>query len=479
MSIAMTAVRQRLRAASEDNEFLAPALQILETPLSPVRAALIWIICALVTAALVWAYFGRIDIIASAQGKLQPNGRVKVVESVETGKIALIHAVNGDHVAKGDVLIDLDPAEVMADRRAASDGLASVKAEALRRRAALAAIEARAFDRAPTIPWPEDAPAPLRLRESRSINADFSQLEATIASLTAQRAQKEIERDELTKTIATQTNLVATLQERVTMRQSLIEKGAGARGQVLDAQEAMQVQQTQLGTLRGQFASTMSGLAVFNRDMDKAIEAFVSDNAQKLGEAERKSEDLEQALAKASARLDHLTLRAPIDGVVQASVVTNIGQVVGAGAEIMRVVPEDAGLEIQAYVGNADIGFVKTGQEATIKIASFPFTRYGTIRAKVTSIGRDAIPEPDATNAEGDPTRGATSTGLGGAQRVQNLVFPVTLAPEATVIRADGEEIPLSSGMATTVEFKTGNRRLIEFVFSPLVEITATALHER
>ena len=91
-----------------DREFLAPALEILETPPSPVHVAFLWIICAFVVAALGWAYLGRVDIVAAAQGKFQPTGRVKVVEPLETGRVEDIRVANGSLVKAGDVLVELD-----------------------------------------------------------------------------------------------------------------------------------------------------------------------------------------------------------------------------------------------------------------------------------------------------------------------------------------------------------------------------------
>jgi hemolysin D len=145
----------------------------------------------------------------------------------------------------------------------------------------------------------------------------------------------------------------------------------------------------------------------------------------------------------------------------------------------MRIVPDDAGLEIEVYVLNKDIGFVKPGQQAVVKVESFPFTQYGTIAAKVTRVARDAIPEPEANQSEGDPAHAANSSAFAGAQRTQNLVFPVTLQPEAATIGVDGGAMPLTSGMAATVEIKTGSRRILGFIFSPLVEIGESAMRER
>ena len=113
-----------------------------------------------------------------------------------------------------------------------------------------------------------------------------------------------------------------------------------------------------------------------------------------------------------------------------------------------------------------------------MKIESFPFTQYGTIAARVTRVARDSIPEPEASQNEGDPARAASAT-FAGAERTQNLVFPVTLEPEAATIGVDGHPAPLTPGMAATVEIKTGRRRILEFIFSPLVQVAGSAMRER
>jgi hemolysin D len=462
-----------------DREFLAPALEILETPASPVHLAFLWIICALVVVGLAWAYFGRIDIIASAQGKFQPTGRVKVIEPLETGRVAAIRATNGSMVQAGDVLVELDSSAAEADLAAAKDALASARAETLRRRAALAAAKARAFSPLPAIDWPADIAPALREREDRVLAADLGQLAATLASFDAQRAQKTAEREMLLQTIASQKNLVATLQQRVDMRTKLVESQSGAKAAVIDATETLQYQQTQLATQEQQLASLSAGLDVIARDSDKAVETFLSDDAQKLDDAERRGEDAREKVAKAESVVDHLTLSAPIAGRVQSSVIANVGQVVTSGQEVMRVVPQDSKLEIEAYVLNRDIGFVSVGQEAVVKVESFPFTRYGSIKAHVTRIAKDAIPAPDASAIEGDPARPTRTDVYAGGERTQNLVFAVELEPEVSAMRVDGVERPLTSGMAVTVELKTGSRRLLEYLFSPLIEVASRAMRER
>ncbi len=462
-----------------DREFLAPALEILETPPSPVNVAFLWTICALALAALVWAYLGRVDIVAAAQGKFQPTGRVKVVEPLETGRVEDIRVANGSLVKAGDVLVELDRSSAEADVRGAAAELSSARAEILRRKAALAAAEEHAFGPPPKIDWPDGVAEGLREREERVLAADLGQLAATQASFAAERAQKTAERDKLSETIATQKNLVTTLKERVDMRTKLVEAKAGAKAAVIDATETLQYQITQEAKQEQELASLSAGLEVVSRDAEKAAQAFISDDAEKLDDAERRVEDVEQRLAKAQAELDRLTLRAPIAGRVQSSIIANVGQVVGSGQEIMRIVPEDSGLEIEAYVRNRDIGFVNVGQEAAVKVESFPYTRYGAIHAHVVRIAKDAIPEPDAEAIEGDPARVSAASGFAGSERTQNLVFPVVLKPDVATISVDGVAEPLTSGMAVTVELKTGARRMLEYLFAPLVEVASKAMRER
>jgi len=209
------------------------------------------------------------------------------------------------------------------------------------------------------------------------------------------------------------------------------------------------------------------------------LETFVADNGQKLVEAERQADDYEQKLVKARVRVGHMQLKSPIAGVVFGSSITTLGQVVTASEEVMRIVPTDSMLEIECYLENQDIGFVAVGQSAIVKVESFPFTRYGTIDAEVVRVSHDAIPEPDVEAREASPTKALRNATFAGAQRVQNLMFPVTLKPEALSIKAQGDEWPLSPGMAVTVEIKTGSRRILEYIFSPLIVTVSKSMKER
>jgi hemolysin D len=329
------------------------------------------------------------------------------------------------------------------------------------------------------ISWDKDTGLELQQRENGILRGDIEKYHATIASLGAQQHQKEVERERLKVTVAAQESLVETLKERVAMRSILALKDAGTMASVIDATETMKEQVTQLAIQQGQLADAEAAIDVFAKEKRKAEGAFLSDQLDRLGDAERRADELEQRLAKAQNSLDQMTLRSPIDGTVQSSSVTGLGQVVIVGQDLMRIVPQDSTLELEVYMPNKDIGFIRVGQEAVVKLEAFPFTRYGTVSAVVVKVAADAIPEPDATRHEGDPIARQSGTAFGTAERMQNLVFPVTLRLASDHIQADGADVKLSPGMAAVAEVRTGQRRILEYVFSPLVEIADEALHER
>jgi hemolysin D len=468
-----------MKKVRADREFLPAALAILETPPSPAKIWLIWTICGLFASGIGWTYWGRIDIIATAQGKIQPQGRVKTIQPVEAGKVMAIHAANGKHVEPGQVLIELDDAEAKADHADAATQLLAFGAERLRRLSALSAVQSGHIETGAAIAWPGDVPQPMRLREERVLSGDLRQLAANVKSLDAQIAQKKAEQKRLEETIAAQQALIATLQERVTMRTTLEATQAGSKAAVIDAKETLQIQQTALATQKGQLAEAQAAAEVLVRDREKAIETFNAENGQKLAEAERQIDDFSQKEAKTAAKLGHMTIASPIGGMVLGLSVTTLGQVVNPSEEMMRIVPDGTGLEIEAYLENKDIGFVEPGQAAIVKIESFPFTRYGVLDATVIRVAHDAIPEPDAQTLEGNPAKTTKSSYFGGAQRTQNLVFPVTLSLAKTAMDIDGAAVPLRPGMTASVEVKTGKRRILEYLFSPLVQTLSSAMRER
>ena len=463
-----------------DREFLPAALELFQTPPSPIRVAGIWLICLVFATALAWSYFGWLDIYAIAPGRIQPNGRSKIVQPLEAGKVIAIAVENGSHVTAGDLLIELDARETGADHDAQRRDHESALAEAARRRVAIRSARGE-LPAGPMVPYPPGVGEDIRAREAGVLAADLAQLFSGRASLLAQRAERAATRDRLTASLAERDKLLALYKEHADMLQTLQATKTASRAQVIDTlQQYQTLATTQVGD-KGQLAEAEASLATLDRRLEETTFQFVADQTQKLAEAERQADRLQQELVKAATRHERTRLTAPISGTIQELAVTTVGQVVAPGQALMTVVPLDAPIEIAAMIQNQDIGFVQAGQPAVIKIESFPFTRFGTIDGTVLKVSRDAVDEREATSLD-DPKSTIKlqgSTASTGPTPGQNLVFPATVSLARRFITVDGKEIPLSPGMAVTVEISTGKRRALDYVLSPLREVTSGAAHER
>ncbi len=485
------------RVVGRNREFLPAALEILETPPSPLPVATMLTICAVFAAAFAWSFFGRLDVNAVAPGKLEPTGRIKVIEALDPGKIVAIRVENGQPVKAGDLLLEFDPAEAAADERGARDALQAGLSEIARRRLAvavarqaqrqaaesgapLAALDALAANPQGKIAWDEPLPDSVQAREEAVLSADLSQLADTLRALDKQIAQKQATLQRLRMSIAYQTALIDTLTERVATRQQAIDLRVGTKINLYDAKEELQRSQATLASDQGQLIEADASVGELQSEKIKALSQFVADNENKAAEALRKADEARQALAKATARLSHVKLYAPIDGVVQQLSVTTLGQVVGAGQQLAVVTPTDGKLQVEALVANIDIGFVKLGQEVAVKLDAFPFTRFGALRGKVVGVASEAVDEQAAKRTLANATAPANLGGEASAPgQPQSFVFPVTVAIDETVMRVDGATIPLTPGMTVAVDIKTESRPIINYLFSPLAKTMSEAMRER
>jgi len=497
-----------------DREFLPAALEILETPPPPAPIALMASICAFALAALTWSYFGRLDVHAVAPGKIETPGYSKVIEPLDPGKVAAIHVEAGQTVKGGDLLFELDPADANADVRSAADALNASLAEIARRRYAIEAVRGTRSGRSrggepesasgtqekpdgsrsgPSpieelagridlkIAWDDSLPEVFRLREEAVLRADLAQLSDALKALDKQMTQKLATRKRLDMSIAFQHTLMDTLNQRVLTRQQAIDLNVGTKINLYDAKEGLEKSQAQLASDEGQLIETDAALEQLQSEKAKTISQFIADNQNKLADASRKSDEARQALAKATSRLARTRLAAPIDGVVQQTAVTTVGQVVTTGQQLAVITPAGAKLEVQALVPNLDIGFVKPGQDAVIKVDAFPFTRFGVLHGKIVKVAPAAIDEQEAKRALANATAGANvaQAPAPAPGQPENFVFPVTVALEESAMKIDRSVVPLTPGMTVTVEIKTDSRRVLDYLLSPLAKIASEAATER
>ena len=493
--------QQSSQITGRDLQFLPAALEILETPAPPASTAFMLTICAFAAAGILWSFIGHLDVNAVASGKIETLGHNKVIEAVDTGKIAVIHVEAGGKVRAGDLLLELDPAEATADHEAAQNVWVAAIAESARREYAAKTVEAVVSQagqaianaglianlavlakQAPEIGWDTAIPANVRNREMAVLKADLSQLASTVISLEKQVDAKQASIQRLTASAAQDETIINTVTQLVTMHQETYKKEIGSKTSLLDAQVELEKAQSQLESDKGQLKEAEASLQENLSQEQKSLSQFTADNENKLADAEKRADDAKQSVNKAQARLEHTKLFAPVDGIVQKLAATTIGQVFTTGQQIMVIAPANPILQVEALVPNTDIGFLKVGQPVVVKIDALPFTRVGTVSGYITRIAAEAVEEQDAkrqmATALASANEGSSASG-GTPGQAPSFVFPITIALDKTVIPIDGIDVPLSSGMTVVAEIRTGQRRIIDYLVSPIAKMTSEAFKER
>jgi hemolysin D len=414
-------------------EFLPAALSIQETPLSPTVRFTGYLLAALVASALLWSIVGRIDIVVTATGKILPGGRLKSIASVETASVLKLDVAEGDHVRAGQALIELDRREHDADRDKAIDGRDSALFQVARARALIHAIETGVRPKMQALSnLQEENHIVLSegkwLAEQTHVESQFDDFRAKLGRIDAdiERWQKALPLEE--KTASDYREL---WKNHDVSQHALIEKERA----LLD--------------LQGELS-----------DAKHQHDALVAETKRvaydEMAEGQKLAEGFRQDAIRTEVQGHLLTLAAPVDGTVQQLTVHTVGGVVAPAQALMEIVPDDNTIEIQAFLSSKDIGFVREGQTAQVKIDAFDYVKYGTIQGKILQISKDAIQDEK-----------------------MGLVYSTRVLLSQSEILAEGRPVRLSPGLSATIEIKTGDRRVIDYFLSPLQEHRHDALRER
>jgi hemolysin D len=455
-----------------ERAFLPAALEIAETPPSPVGRAISISISLLFALALGWASLARIDIVAVAQGKIVSSGRSKVIQPLEIGVVRTIHVRDGQEVRAGDVLIELDPTMSAAERDHLRSDLIGAQLDVARLRAALLGGENPVDDFHP----PVDASEPLISMHKGYLVSQSAQHRAKIAELDRQKAQKEADRGVTEATVDKLAAIIPPLQERVELRKYLFNRALGSKLTYLQEYQDLVGQQHELIVQGKKLAEADASIAAIAESRLQAEEEYRSKLYGDLAAAEQKAAGFTQDLIKAEEKTKLQWLTAPVDGMVQQLAVHTVGGIVRPAEPLLIVVPIESELEIEAMVANRDIGFVRPGQDAQIKVDTFNFTRYGLIHGRVISVSHDSIvrqmPEQEVDRLPGTSSGSSEPKG-------RELSYSARIALDQMEMMVDGTSVGLAPGMAVTVEIKTGRRRVISYLLSPIMRYQSESLRER
>jgi hemolysin D len=476
IEVAKNVVLFPLKRENRENDelaFLPAALEIVETPPSPIGRAIAKTIVALFCLALIWAAFGQVDIIAFASGKIVPTGRVKLIQPLETGVVRVIHVHDGQSVKAGDVLIELDPTITDAEAEHVKSDLIAAQLDVARLRAALSDS-----DNPESVFQPPAGASPdLIAMQRHFLLQQTEEYQDKLASLDRQREEKAAERDTTAAMIDKLEADEPIISQRVDIHKGLVDKQLGSRLTYLETLQQLTENEKDIAVEKSRLDEANATVEAIGDTRAQAAAEFHRTLFGDLAEAERKAAGLSDDLARAEQRAKLQVLTAPVDGVVQQLSVHTVGGVVTPAQQLAVVVPSDSGLEVEAMVSNRDIGFVHVGQDVNVKVDTFNFTRYGLLHGRVVSVSQDAIVRDVSPNKGKSDTDGGESASS--EPEGQELSYAARVSLDRTQILVDGVLANLSPGMAVTVEIKTGSRSVISYLLSPLLRYAHDSMHER
>jgi hemolysin D len=452
----------RIMRDADPADFQPALLQVQSRPPAPLGRGVLYAVFFLTASILVWSALARLDIVATAEGKLVPAGYLKIVQPAEQGLVKEIFVREGEVVREGQVLMRMDTALLAADGRALS-------AEYHTKRLALRRIDAQLAER------------PLK-READDPPAHFAQVEAQYAAYVAahqhalaqERSVLERARHDLAAAREVHAKLTAVLphyREQEKAFEKLTKDGFTGRlmysekqRERIEKEQDLKSQEHAIAAAHATIAQSEKRLAQIGADYRRGLQA---ERAEAAPQAER----LREELAKQQHRHGLLELRAPHGGTVKDLATHTPGTVVAPGTILMTIVPVGEKLRAEVWVSNDDIGWVHATQSAKIKLASFQFQKYGMLQGAVAQVSADSTEAPSPNTRSGS---------LAGRDRpVGALAFRTLIDLEQQQLESDGQRYALAPGMQVIAEIHLGERSVLEYLLSPVREAFHEAGRER
>ncbi len=450
-------------ATSHDPLEFAPALlRIQSSPPAPLAGAFLTGLVLMLVALLAWSAIGRLDIVAVTDGKLVPSGYLKIVQPSEQGVVKEILVAEGERVSEGQVLLRMDAVLASADATSLANDFYSKRLALRRIDAQLAGLPiARERDDPPGLY------APALAQYTANVTAWQNALGQERASLAKATHDLDSAREIHGKLLG----ILPHYKAQEAAFEKLAKGGyAGALLATDKARERIEKEQD----LRSQQFVMQSNAASIEQS-EKRILQLTADYRRQL-QAERTDtavqlEKARQELAKVAHRQQLLELKAPQAGLVKDLATHTPGTVVSPGTILMTLVPQGENLRAEVWVSNQDIGFVRPGQPVKVKLAAFPFQKYGMVDARVAQVSGDA------TEAASANTR---SDALFGRDRPMGaLAFRAIVELDTQKLEAGGARYALSPGMQVVAEIKLGERTLLEYLLSPVQKVMHEGARER
>lgn len=437
-------------------DFAPGLLAIQESPPARLPRAILYSVGLLFSILFVWALFGKLDIIASAEGRLVPRSYTKIVQPADAGIVTEIRVSDGQIVKAGQVLMLMDATTAAAD-------LNSLTNESALKNLTLRRIDAE-LNNAPFIPLASDSAELFSRLKAQYV----ARRQALADSIAQEQAVQDKARFELQAAKQVLEKLHATLplyQQVALSYEKLVKDGyvseLGAKDKIREKIEKEQDLKAQQSTVHALSSAILQSQKRLAQIQSNYISQLTSDRVEIQSDAQK----TDAALTKQNYKSSLLELRAPQDGIVKDLAIHTRGTVVQPGTVLLNIVPKQESLVAELAIKNEDVGFVRPGQAVKIKLASYPFQKYGMVEGKIDHVSADST----MPNAQQTPSSATQSLSYKAIATLNTQLLAV----------AGGHPLALSSGMAVIVEIHQGSRTVMEYLLSPVQKIAYEAARER
>jgi hemolysin D len=431
-----------MRRSIEEAEFLPAALAVQETPVHPLPRIAMYLLVSIIVLALIGSYIFKIDVIVSAPGQIISTGQKKSIQALESSVVKKIYVNEGELVKAGDVLLELYVPGFQTDSEKINIEILNSKNENNQNSKFLEYINNNNIN-------------PTGLEKNNLLNSKVVEYEAKINRILAELESKKSELEATKRQAQKFSEALPSIEQKLNDYKELEQKGYIPKHAVLDQQQLLtdtkaelDIQQSKINDANSQIKQTQLTLESYRSELKRTT-------LEQIRDADTKLKLNSQELKKTTNRDTSLFIKAPVDGYVHQLVSNTLGGVVAATQTMMYIVPTDDLLEVEIKLENKDVGRLKQGMDAQVKIDTFPFTKYGTVNGRLRVISADAI-----------------------VDEKKGLLYSARVSLLSKSITSHGRENKLSTGMTTVVELNVGKRRVIEYFLDPFKKNMSESLRE-
>ena len=398
-----------------------------------------------------WASLAPLDEVTRGEGKIIPSSQVQALQSLEAGIVEEFLVREGDKVEKDQVLVRLNAIEATSD-------LGANQARFLGLLASITRLQAEAEGKG-TVTFPENVMkgAPQSVTEEmNAFRANRQSLDNQLNVLRQQVAQREQEVRELNTRVADARAVTNLQRQEMEMVRPLVERGSAPQMELLQLERTLRERQAELNSYTSSLPRARAAVSEARARMNE-----ITSNAKAQAQTELSAKliemnEIRERLSALTERKTRTEIKSPVAGTIQEITVNTIGGVIRPGEDLIKIVPQDENLVVEAQIRPSDRAFIFPGQKAVVKLTAYDFSIYGGLDAELMSISADTFEDQEG-----------------------NTFYKVKLKTKETELKRKGEVLPIEIGMVASVDILTGEKTVAQYLLKPFVKTLENAMNER